>query len=210
MLVGRGLGRHDFVVLKQLQIARVRFLHVVRRLVEDDQTKRLIGFARADELDRTSRQVLRIVHALAVVIEKILPLAAPGVPHVEKLFGRRSADAPFAEASCPIAGLLEQRRKARGEHVGGQRRVEVADPVVSAQPAGEVAGPRHATDRCGDKGVREIRAVRGQAIDVRRLEQRMAGDGQAIPALIVGQKEHDVRPPIGSGGGKGVEYQQRE
>jgi hypothetical protein len=73
--------------------------------------------------------------------------------------------------------------------------------VIAAIAAGDQAGSRNAADGSRDKVVAEEHAIARQPIDVRRLQERMAGAAQAIGPLIVGQQEKDIGATRGVGPG---------
>ena len=63
--------------------------------------------------------------------------------------------------------------------------------VCAYWPVRKLARLRRA-ERRRDEGVAEDDAFAGDAVDVRRLDERMAGEAQVVPAQIVNQDEDDV------------------
>ena len=61
--------------------------------------------------------------------------------------------------------------------------------------AGKVAGPAGGTHRRGGEGIGEAHAAVPQQVEVRRLDDAVAGAAHQVGALVVGKQEHDVGAP---------------
>ena len=116
------------------------------------------------------------------------------------------AEVPLADAgrgvACGFEGLGHIRdvgRELQGpvRHAQfGEGALVSGDPVGDMQPrrvlSGHDACARGRTDRAGRIGVGEAHALRGEAVDVRRLVVRAAEAAEVSPAHVVGENEDDV------------------
>ena len=122
---------------------------------------------------------------------------------VEAAGRQRPAQAPFADEAGPISRLAEQHRIRVGQQSGRQRLHPGQHAVGSRVKPGEDAGPAGHADGGGDKGIGEPHAAGGQGVDVRRLQNRVAGAAHRIPALVVGDENDEVWPAERSPAGRG-------
>ena len=114
----------------------------------------------------------------------VLPVEADGVV--------LEAIVQLADGFDAQAGILKPVAPARHAPVIGDGIVPVAGVVGEA--AGRETGPRGHADRAIRIGIRELRAARGERIEVRRLRQRMAGAAKHSCVVLVGhQHEHVLR-----------------
>jgi hypothetical protein len=132
------------------------------------------------------------------VAEVVVPVAIfDAVVHVD-----------LAEDGDLVAGLLEQVGE-EGD-VGGERLSEVLVREGSGR-AGVHAGERDSAsgraEGVGAEGVREAYAFRADAIVVGSLEERMAGEGEAVGALAFAEEVDEVWGLLFclGGGGRGME-----
>src|SRR5262249_20748470 len=108
-----------------------------------------------------------------------------------------------AETAGAIARFLQKGRKTISPDLRRQWGLKITDLVISPNPAGKEACSRDAANRGGDKRIAEANALGREPVDMRRLQRRMAGTRQTIPALVVGQKQDEIGSNVpASGGGK--------
>src|SRR5262249_18764159 len=101
------------------------------------------------------------------------------------------AHVPLADVGRGISRSLERSRIA-GQVVGVLGEV-VAHAVRVRIDAAEEARAARRAERIGHERVREPYALVGDAVHVRRFEIAVSGAAQAVPALIVGNDEDDIR-----------------
>ena len=141
-----------------------------------------------------------VQHAVLVVREVIQLADHRAVLVVEAALLRpillvRVAEVPLADDRRLVAGLLEALRH---EPFGGVQPVGRDgrnDGGLQAVAEGIAAGHQGRARRRAhrlDVELRELRAARGQRVDVRRLDVRAAVEADILPAEIVGDDVDDV------------------
>ena len=122
------------------------------------------------------------------------------------------AEVPLADSGRRIALLL--RDVAQRHFVGmqtdfaiGKQHTGDRDPRVVA--TGQQAGPRHRADRCRVKAG-ELHPLRGELIEVRRVDLGVAKRADVGVAHVVDKNQHDIRRPLGSVGTGCSDRQQQQ
>ena len=64
--------------------------------------------------------------------------------------------------------------------------------IASSSQAGQDGGSADPANGLADEGIGEPRAIRGEAVDVRRLDQGMSVAREGARGLVVGKEEDDV------------------
>ena len=124
---------------------------------------------------------------------EVVSLAWKSFPVVECLAWHFVADAEFSDESDVIAallyllpvGLLDLRRAQRGG--------EIEDTVSSGVLAQHDAGAAGAANRRGAEMIVERDTFLREAVELRCMDDSIAGMAERIGALIVGQHEENVR-----------------
>src|SRR5262249_31391010 len=98
-----------------------------------------------------------------------------------------------------VAGLPQEGRVTAGAERGRQRRGAEGELVGPLAAAGEDRGPAGGADGRRHEGVAGAYAARPPPGEVRRLDDGVPGTAEGVEALVVGQNEQDVRPPLLSG-----------
>ena len=70
--------------------------------------------------------------------------------------------------------------------------VVVEDPMCVRIKSRQKTGPTGRAQRSSHKEIIEGCAFLGNAVDVRRFQQRMSGITELVPALVVSDDKHDV------------------
>ena len=181
-----------------------RRMHRLVRNVE--QERRLLPFSAGQKVQRVVRDQIRGValprHAFTVDVEGLVvvqALARERDPAVESGPGGvgRAAHVPLADEGGPVARALEFLREGRRLRI--QPRAVVQDAVPVGVLTGEDRGAARRAQRRGHERVLEQHALRDQAVEVRRLEERVAERRRGVETLVVDQDEDDVRPLGGPG-----------
>ena len=106
------------------------------------------------------------------------------------------AQVPFSNQAGAISGLLEQLRKCRQAGVEFFDGIGLLGIASDAVDVGIAAGQDRCTARSaegvGAASVGKARALAGQAVHVRRLQQRMARAAHLGVLLVVGHHQQDV------------------
>lgn len=98
----------------------------------------------------------------------------------------------LAHALCVVA----QPRQLPGQRVFIAPRHAVAiahAAVVLLRKPGQKRRARRDAGRTGGVHVREVRAARGERVQVGRFHVRMPGNAKAVAAKLVGDDQHDIR-----------------
>ena len=102
---------------------------------------------------------------------------------------------PLPDVTCFVADVFQQLRK--GDLTGAQvglvisRQVTI-DAVSIGRPSSQNRGPGWRADTAGGIALRELHALRCQAIKVGRLNQVVSVGGGVAPAHVVGDEHHKV------------------
>ncbi len=105
---------------------------------------------------------------------------------------------PLAHKRRLVARPAKQLRKRRQRRVGVHGRVD-PHPMRVCVRAGQERRPTRRAERRRHERVGEPRALPGQAVHVRRLNERMPEAAHRVPAHVVNKYENDVRPADGLG-----------
>ena len=110
-------------------------------------------------------------------------VGAGGVTGIERLIGVAEQGGRVARPPRRLGHVVQApvQRRAVGHH-----------PVIELVGPGVEAGSARTAGRGLAVVTREPHAVAGQPIEVRRLHDRMAGDGQRVAAELVESDEEDV------------------
>ena len=114
-----------------------------------------------------------------------------------KRVGGLGGDVEFPDAGGAVAGFAEQHRQALDAVEGLKVMVvmlEAIHAVAVIVLAGEDDGARRAAARGGAEGVGEARAVGGEGVEVRGLDDRVAVAAEGVEAMVVGDDHDDVGP----------------
>jgi hypothetical protein len=140
-------------------------------------------------------------------------LAVVAVKTIEALLERHavgagSAEAPFAETAGGVARGFEKFRERDGVGGDGELALGFQLAVVADEGvAGMFAGHEHAARRSADVVprvvMRELQALGGEAVEVRRADEFLAEGADVAVAEIVGEDEDDVGRTRGRGGDGG-------
>ena len=98
----------------------------------------------------------------------------------------------LADEAGVVAGRLQQRRVADVAELPAQRRGEEGELVAALVQPGEVAGPAGGTHRGGGEGVGEAHPAVPQQVEVRGMDDAVAGAAHQVGALVVGEQKDDV------------------
>src|SRR6185369_3285274 len=100
-------------------------------------------------------------------------------------------DVPFADAARVIAGSLENFRQCHG--IGAQRHIVKEDAMGLRTLAREQRCARRRADRHARHGLGKIHALSLEAINLRRLDIRIACEAERLRAPLVGDDKEDIR-----------------
>ncbi len=168
----------------------------MRRVEGDLQAERLVGWLGAEKLDRFVGRDVGFVPLRPVRHGFHIGIAADFfaiVEHGAKV-GRGDPDMHLADEAGAIACAAQLSRIGDLDEFGSQLRSAARDPVLSFAQTGPEGGAARNAHRTDHIGALEAHALAGQAIDRRRLENRMPGAAHQVVAHIVGQEENKVRP----------------
>ena len=167
-----------------------------------DARRRPLRWAGARDLPL--RRATVIGHQRAVCLVPVVAMQTIAPPEIEQPHAQLEAvlagtHIPFANgarfvASTPqdggVGGVYVPRR---------HHRHEVAHATGAWIGARQDGCPTHAAHRRSDEGVGEQRALHGQPVDVRRLNDRVAHAPERVPPLVVSEEKQDVRRPLRGG-----------
>ena len=159
--------------------------------VRDEVGGPTFGLQRLAAVGQRGIAVLVAAHEVALV--------PPTVPR--RRFGQpRSVG--LAGVESPVAAGAEKRRHQR--LVGPEIRPRRHAPDARAQVlAASVERGARGRARGGDDEVLEDGGFRGEMVEHRRLDQRIAGEPEVAEPLIVADDEEDIGPSLGFNGGDG-------
>ena len=114
---------------------------------------------------------------------------------------RRVVDVPLADDACVVTGRAKQVRPGRGivqpRLVHEARFLAVGHQAVRVGiEAGQVGRSARQAERIGDERLGEAHASLADAVEVGRLEDRVAVRAQRRLGVIVGHDEHDIRASL--------------
>jgi hypothetical protein len=169
----------------------------MNRLVGEIHEKRRVAWPIDEPLDVAGQKVggvALVLDALSVDVQRrvdCFALAGHRHPMVEaRARAVVVAHVPLAEEAGAIAGLLQFEREHRQRMTFASRVVD--DAVRVRILAGQETGPARRAQRRRGERVGEARALAGQPVHVRRLDERMSGGAKVVPAHVVDQDEDDV------------------
>ena len=170
----------------------------MRGIETELQAERLPTRLLFQKLDAPVAKDLRFVALAAVRLLLEIGIATEFPTDIEHAFGRGSCQVDMFLTEVPSS----IPRSFQNGEVGrfAQFRIKRAgrDPIAMFPLIGpsEKASPSHPAGRRRNEGILISHALMGQAIDVRRLHNRMPRDTKGVIALIIGVKQKDVRPRI--------------
>ena len=145
------------------------------------------------------------------VEHRIRVRALPGkdLPPIEP--GRIASQVPLPDHARVVAGLLEQLRH---RHARAVEAVEHGHAVQMRVLAGQDGRPARRADRIRHEHALEEHALKGEVIDVRRLDLLLPETSEFAVPEVVGEDEDDVRLSLtsfaGVKGGCDAEHNQRD
>jgi len=95
---------------------------------------------------------------------------------------------------APLAEQLGDADFALSQVVSAAVGDPTPDPVAVGRAAGENRRAGRRADSTGGITLREAHSLGSKPVEVRGANERMSIAGQISPALIVGEKDHDVGP----------------
>ena len=181
-----------------------RFVGRVRRIVRDFQEERLAAVF-LQELDRlagfdlgTIRRFVFFAHP----VRKPRIVAAPNVEQTRVAL----AEMPLADICRVIARRAEQFRVVGAQLVLRQRENRlkpidvVVEPVRGGIDPGQQRGAGRRANRLRNIGVGKANALRGEAVEMRRVDEWIAVRANGVAAPLIGKNEQKIRPRPGCGG----------
>jgi len=107
----------------------------------------------------------------------------------------------LAHVAGEVARLLELHGVRHRPGLGRDRGLAAEVHAVAALPLAKlVTHPAGRAQRAGAHRVVEADPVGGQGVEVRRLQERMAGAAQVGSAVVFGQNDHEIGGTISHGG----------
>ncbi len=166
------------------------FILNVRGFEAHRQAESLAVAELAQELDRLIG--LEIGQMLGAAGLEIEPLSAEAGEVIVAIGRERIGQSPFADEAHLVTGASQQHGIAVVEQRLGQRNGEIGDAVAAGIEAGEQAGPAGHANGGGGKRLAKVHAAVGQRIDVRGLQDGVAGTTERVGTLVVGDQKNDV------------------
>jgi hypothetical protein len=137
--------------------------------------------------------VLRQVVALGLRVQEVAALPREALEEVKRVRRQFASDTVLAGEPGEVARVPQQRR------VGGRPILpldgggEIRRTVAARVQPGQDACPAGTAYRGGDERVLEAGAFRTELVQVRRVDEAVARAAQRVPALVVGEQQHDIR-----------------
>lgn len=149
------------------------------------------------------RRVVLVRVLVRQIAVELLEATGVGVARLVRPLG---AEAPFADERGAVAEGAQ--RFGEGEVLLGEGALAartpgvLADGGVAAVQSGEEGAAGGGADRGGGVGVGEAQSLGGQGVQARGVDQFLAVGTEFAVAEVVGEDDHEVRPPRRGPGGR--------
>lgn len=180
----------------------------MRRIKADGQTKRLIRpltHMAVEEIDNLVTRDVREVSDIPIslsnfitfirpvfVVVKVVEHSVDATLIFQRWLDSICSNTKLADESGPVSRRFQQRRIAVVGKFGSKWRREKGELMTPLVHSCQIARPARRADRRGCESVAKPYTAHRQAIDVRRVDDRVAGATEEICALVIGKDEKYV------------------